>query len=539
MLKRLQPFLLLAAIVLSLYLASTYSYLLFHAAAEGFAITVAFSIFLLALNTRRWMEYDYFLFLGISVLFVAIIDAVHMLAYKGMNIFAGYDANLPTQLWILGRYMQSVSLLLAPVWLKRRLHLKLVLVTYFIVSAIFVFLIFTNHFPPCYIEGVGLTPFKIQSEYIAICILAASYVPLFLNRSNLEPEVLRTLSWFISLTAAAELAFTAYFGVYDGANFLGHILRIYAYIFLYNGLLKTGLQKPFDLIFRDLKLKGERLRHSQAELQRLFEINPFPVLITTQTDGRILKTNQAALDLFEIDAHNIQAFRGSDFYVDNKEREVIIQKIRQLGKVQNELLELKKRSGIPIWCLVNVTPIEFQGEACLLTGMADVTKQKQIQEELHYQSNHDALTGLYNRHYFEIELERLQSGRRFPVSVIVMDFDNLKVINDTYGHSQGDAVLKTFARLVRSILRADEVFARTGGDEFSILLPATDEAQAERVVDDIRQQCESCTVENTPHRIGVSIGVGVATETVGLNKALYLADTYMYEEKRGKKVKER
>ncbi len=268
---------LIFALITALYLSSFYSYLLFHSITEVFGVVVMGSIFVLAWNTRHWMDNDYFLFIGIAFLFVSLIDFIHTLAYKGMNIFPGYDANLPTQLWTLSRYIQSISLLVAPVWLRKRLLPWRTLGAYFAISVVFVGLIFTNNFPTCYVEGVGLTAFKIISEYVIILILASTLIPLVMNRNKFEPRIFQALILFVFLSIGTELAFTTYFGVYDEANLIGHILRLVSYLVLYIALLRTGLQQPFDLVFRDLKQKETALLRSEADLRRLFDVSPFPV----------------------------------------------------------------------------------------------------------------------------------------------------------------------------------------------------------------------------------------------------------------------
>jgi len=103
-----------------LYLISLYSYLLFHSLAEIFSIVVAFGIFMLAFNSRRFVDNNYLLFLGIAYLYIAGLDLVHTLAYKDMGVFPDRDANLPTQLWIAARYLESLSFLIAPLffWAK-------------------------------------------------------------------------------------------------------------------------------------------------------------------------------------------------------------------------------------------------------------------------------------------------------------------------------------------------------------------------------------------------------------------------------------
>ena len=117
-------------ILFGLYLSTFYNYLLFHTLAELFSIVVASGIFIVAWNSRRILDNNYLLFVGIAYLFIGGLDLVHTLAYKGMNIFQGYGTNLPTQLWIAARYMESLSLLIAPVFLSRRLRADLVFMAY-------------------------------------------------------------------------------------------------------------------------------------------------------------------------------------------------------------------------------------------------------------------------------------------------------------------------------------------------------------------------------------------------------------------------
>ena len=103
-----------ALILVGLYWTSLYSYLLFHTLVEMFSIVVACGIFALSWNSRRFMDDGFFVFLGIAYLFIGALDLVHTLAYRGMGVFPGYDGNLATQLWIVARYVNSISLFIAP-----------------------------------------------------------------------------------------------------------------------------------------------------------------------------------------------------------------------------------------------------------------------------------------------------------------------------------------------------------------------------------------------------------------------------------------
>jgi len=520
-----------ALVTIALYLTSFYSFLLFHSITEIFTVVVVGSIFVLAWNTRHWMENGYFLFIGISFLLVGTLDFLHTLAYKGMNVFPEYNANLATQLWILARYIQSISLLLAPIWLTRRLSPVPVSAIYLAAGVISLVLIFTNKFPVSYVEGIGPTNFKIISEYIIIAILAGASIPLFIHREKFEQDVWLSLVSFIILMIAAEFAFTTYLGVYDQSNLIGHLLRLISHLFLYHALLRTGLQTPYDLIFRDIKQKEAALQQSEADLQRLFDISPFPVIITGKSDARFIKVNQAAMEMFELLPGDLEKYTSLDFYANPDERINLLGSLRKKKKIQKRPLELKTKNGKVLWCLIDITLINYEEELCLLVGIVDITEQKRTQEELKYLSMHDALTGVYNRTYFETEMKRLQKGRQYPVSIIMLDTDDLKTVNDTYGHAQGDKMLQTVATVIRGILRSEEVFARIGGDEFAILLPNSDETTSRLVISRIRDQLEKYAERNGNYPIRVSIGLGVAGVSDDLSEAFKQADANMYSDK--------
>lgn len=256
-------------VLIGLFFAQSYSYLLFHSLAEGFSIVIACGIFMMAWNTRHFVANHYLLFAGIAYLFVGGLDLVHTLIYKGMGVFHGYDANPATQLWIAARYTESISLVLAPLFVNRKLHAKPVLGIY---AAIFTLLLAAilqgRFFPDCFIEGTGLTHFKIISEYIISLILLAALAFLFIKRQHFDRAVLRLLSLSILATIAAEIAFTFYISVYGLSNQIGHYMKIVSYFLIYKAIIQTGLMRPYDLLFRDLKQSRENLQTAHDQLEQ-------------------------------------------------------------------------------------------------------------------------------------------------------------------------------------------------------------------------------------------------------------------------------
>jgi signal transduction histidine kinase len=257
-----------ALLLLGLYVTSLYSYLLFHSIAEIFSIIIAGGVFAMAWNSRRVIANNYLLFLGIALLFIAFLDLIHTLAYKGMGVFPGYGANLPTQLWIAARYLQSLTFLAAPMFLHRRLKPGLVFLGYFLVTALLLLSIFYwQIFPDCFVEGRGLTAFKKNSEYLISVILLGAMGLLLQKKQEFDPGVLRLLVCAILLTIGSEMAFTFYLSVYGFSNLVGHLFKIMAFYCIYKAIIETGMVKPFDLLFRDLKLREEALVQNVRQLE--------------------------------------------------------------------------------------------------------------------------------------------------------------------------------------------------------------------------------------------------------------------------------
>ncbi|MEO5351716.1 MAG: ATP-binding protein [Magnetococcus sp. XQGC-1] len=244
-----------------------YNYLLFHNLAEIFSVVIGFGFFVVIWNGRHFLNNHFLLFLGIAFLFISGLDLIHTLDYKGMSVFSDQNADHPPQLWIAARSLEALSFLGAFLFIKRPLRAEWALLAFAGITALLLATIYWwNIFPTCFVDGVGLTDFKKNSEYFICLLLLGGIWLLYRHRAQFDPGTYRWLLWAMTATIGSELAFTFYVGMHDLSNLVGHLLKILAFYWFYRAIVETALTKPFSLLFREATLAGEALLQTNQML---------------------------------------------------------------------------------------------------------------------------------------------------------------------------------------------------------------------------------------------------------------------------------
>ncbi|MCF8033277.1 MAG: PAS domain S-box protein [Desulfarculaceae bacterium] len=284
-------------IILGLHLAEGYSYNLFHSLAEMFAVVVAAGIFMVAWNSRRFSQTPYLLFLGIAYLFVGMLDLLHTLAYQGMGVMPGTGPDQATQLWVTARFWEAGALLAAALLGARRIPPWRLLLVFALLTGGAILAIFTGRFPACYVEGAGLTSFKLACEYFICLLLVAAGAAFWWRRGLLDPSVLRLVLWSIACTIAAELCFTMYQDVYGLINQTGHVLKVVSFYLIYRATISASLTRPYEVLFRELGTRTLNLAQSEARVRALLASTASPIILLSP-DLRVHQFNQGAEQVF-------------------------------------------------------------------------------------------------------------------------------------------------------------------------------------------------------------------------------------------------
>nr|MDO8119464.1 MASE3 domain-containing protein [Candidatus Sigynarchaeota archaeon] len=283
-------------------------FLLFHTVSELFSIIILAGVFIIGWNTRNLASNSFFLVLGTSSLFVATIDLFHTLTYKGMNIFTGFipETNLPTQLWIAARYFQAITILLAFLLVRVKINPVKLFLALTTCCTFLLALIFSGTFPMAH-DGTALTPFKVTSEYVIICIFAGTLLAVARHKHAFNRTTYDLTMVLLVILCISETMFTLYTDVFGFYNALGHVFKIIASAVMYKAVIEVSLQRPLDSLFKVITEKERTLKAANATLEREVAertrtqhmLSEFLSMVTHELRSPLTVLSQAIHNLFQ------------------------------------------------------------------------------------------------------------------------------------------------------------------------------------------------------------------------------------------------
>lgn len=324
---------------------------------------------------------------------------------------------------------------------------------------------------------------------------------------------------------------------FDAVMFLAYQVLFFAIVF---GLFLMVNQR----LFLELQMQQTALQKSEARYRQLVEFSPNALFVLL--DGKVALVNSAALSLMRA-AHPEQLLGKTILDIVHPDYRSIAadQIVNVLARgEQVPLLEEKfiRLDGSLIDVEVTTAPLEYQGLPALQSIVRDITERKQLESNLERLATTDSLTGALNRRQLvEVADRELERAHRYdhPTSIIMLDIDHFKNINDRYGHAIGDLAIQQIAQILHENLRVIDHLGRYGGDEFTIILPETNLAESGIIAERIRASVETQKIRGSEGQVvQLSISLGLVCVENAVNEpgknfdtVIQLADKALYKAK--------
>ncbi|OVE64786.1 sensor histidine kinase [Clostridium diolis] len=376
-----------------LIIMNNYSNLFFHTGIELFINFIFAVVFVFAFNTYRINKNNFLLILGIGYFFVAVLGIFHMLTYTGMPFLSSMDGlKIATQFWIASRYMGAFTCLIAIIFKispqrninPYALFIAYFCITIFLISSICIFKVF----PDCYVENVGLTSFKIVSEYVLCTAFLIIATVFFIFGKNIDKYLFVCFECFLILSGVCEMFFVSYIIPSEFTTIIGHTIMILAAYFLYKGVVETGLRKPYNLMNSDLytadnkvKLFEEIVFNNEECLNMI--INNSDNAIFVISNNKFIFANKKMAEL--LGAEKVEEIIGIDIekIITDEAKCAVYRRIDNAicNKLSTPFVESKllRLDGKIVDIEVTNSFCMYKGQPSAMVMLRDITSRRQIQ----------------------------------------------------------------------------------------------------------------------------------------------------------------
>ena len=506
---------------------------------EIVSIVVAILVFVTGYRAVLSSRQSAVVFLGITFLGVGLLDFFQIMSYVGMPDLLSPNTPQKTMLFRMEARGVAAAALLIYIILPSNSSvsqfqrwLALILIMSSIGFLGYLNLAIPTHFPPLFLAIGEFTP---VATIIGMAVVAANLISVLIiwrRKAQLEDECVMALGFAAALAGVSGLFSAISSANNQGAQLIiSHAYTVGSYLYLFHATFNEALRRPL------LKLKVQNNRE-----RLVLSVAPDGV-IWVHESGRILLANEA---MREISGYQSDELVGEDVgiflppHLRAKHayamREFFFQpKSRAMGTLELRLLR-KDGSYLPVD--ISLGYWQDGRDRHAIAYIRDLTERKNFEDSLRQRATTDSLTGLTNRWFFNVQLNQaLAQAKRseYRVAILVIDLDDFKTVNDSFGHSIGDELLVQVSARLRNALRENDTLARLGGDEFAVLLGDLSSLEEATTVAEKLLNCldEPYMLKNHQVVIGGSIGIAFYPEDVDDGEGLLrYADMAMYQAKK-------
>lgn len=302
--------------------------------------------------------------------------------------------------------------------------------------------------------------------------------------------------------------------------------------------LRNRLNEQLERSKEEIKFREKIQRdllESEQNYRNLFELESDAIFIIQNQDGAILEVNGAACNMYGYSREELLNLKNTDMSAEPEETRAKTQVTAPPDKVVKIPLRWhRKKDGTVFPVEITARFIQWKGHSVHIAAIRDITERREAEQELERLAITDPLTGLLNRRQFfheSTELFERALNHPYELSILMIDLDHFKEVNDQYGHATGDATLQEVARRLHEYVRPTDIVGRYGGEEFAIVLPRTDMEETRQIADRLIAIIADKPVIVEDDKVSITISMGVAgldENVTSLDELLQRADQALY-----------